>query len=360
MLRRHLAHAFARAPVLELSPCAALRVRWAATLVPAAEALGITQVLDVLEQLYQLHGTVRGREFSIICPDPKHNERKPSCDVNLDTGFWHCFSCGVGGDIAALGEKVWGVSREEVLDRIQPSSEERIRAKLKHRLSSIVQRRRPVLAVPLPDHFEDGPLTELKRRGFTTATLQRWGVQYVSELELIGNNGPFTISDAYAIPVRDEKGMLLSWVYRRTKISPEWMPKYLNHPGIPLDDIWFGLQHHAQARHVTVVEGALDTMWLDQWGHPAWGTIGSDMGTHKFNMLQRCESVTVMGDRDGGGVHLVTRIGEAVGDRVPLQVARYAPYEEAEDPQERHPVDLEVALARAVPWVRWRRQNRTA
>lgn len=318
-------------------------------------------MLDVLEQLYQLHGIAKGREYSILCPDPKHNERTPSCDVNLDTGYWHCFSCGVGGDLIALGQLVWNsATREDVLQRIQPSSEERIRAKVKHRLTLVNQRRHAPRPIDLPDHFQPGPLKELERRGFRRTTLKRWGVQYVDELELEGNNGPFTIRDAYAIPVRDEHGMLISWIYRRTKISPEWMPKYLNHPGIPLDDIWFGLQHHASAQHITVVEGALDTMWLDQWSHPAWGTIGADMGTHKFSLLQRCKSVTVMGDRDGGGVHLVTRVGTAVGDRIPLRVARYAAYEDATDPAERHPVDLELALARAVPWARWRRTNKPA
>ena len=39
----------------------------------------------------------KGREHSALCPF--HNEKTPSFTVSDNKGFFHCFGCGVGGDV---------------------------------------------------------------------------------------------------------------------------------------------------------------------------------------------------------------------------------------------------------------------
>ena len=38
-----------------------------------------------------------GRSYKGLCPF--HSEKTPSFHVNRDKGFFHCFGCGVGGDV---------------------------------------------------------------------------------------------------------------------------------------------------------------------------------------------------------------------------------------------------------------------
>ncbi len=38
----------------------------------------------------------RGDEIRVICP--VHEDRRPSCDLNLERGVWICRACGASGD----------------------------------------------------------------------------------------------------------------------------------------------------------------------------------------------------------------------------------------------------------------------
>lgn len=321
-----------------------------------ARELGIDRVEDVLENVLRLGGEVRGDEYIIVCPDPKHLDENPSCSINLDSGYWHCFSCGVGGDLVDLASLVTGVEKSRAKDALKPSSRESIQTILARRLAKIHER--PAArkqSISLPGPYYDGPLSDMRARGFRNETLKRWGIRYVAEETFPSKKEgeTFTIRHSIGIPVRDEKGHLLCWCYRRTNTSPHWQPKYLYTPGVNVSELWFGLQHHANADEIVVVEGAIDTMWLDQCGVPALGMLGSQMGESKLMRLQRHKRVYLLGDRDQAGVMAIERIGSTLGHLMPVFVAMYPSWTDATDPQELQPVDVEIMLARAIPWARY-------
>ena len=54
--------------------------------------VGLVQVISRRVKL-----TKAGREWKGCCPF--HNEKTPSFYVNEDKGFYHCFGCGVHGDV---------------------------------------------------------------------------------------------------------------------------------------------------------------------------------------------------------------------------------------------------------------------
>lgn len=327
-------------------------------LVPAVD-LGVDSVLDVVRHVYHLDGDERGDEFDILCPNPDHDDHSPSCSVNLVTGYFNCFSCRVGGDLAKLGSLVLQRDREEVERLLAPSTPEA--------LFQAVQRRVKAIAMPtvirrqrgpaLPGPYEPGPLDELIDRGFTEETIEKWGVRFALQQTLQSKKGTdFTIRNSIAIPVRDSQGRLMAWVYRRTEGSPDWQPRYIIPNNIEISEVWFGLQHHANAEHIAIGEGALDAMWIDQCGFPALGLLGTQMGHRKIQWLNRYKSVTLFCDRDAGGAEAVQRIGGIIGRTVPLYVAQYdrkiKPGEKC-DPQDLAPIDVEIAMARRVSWTKF-------
>lgn len=337
---------------------------------PVAAELGISNVLDVVQTILGLEGELHGDEYRIPCPNPGHMDSSPSCDVNVDSGKWKCFSCGVGGDLLDLTVVVRDLpnrmgferiaSRDQALDIIRPCSQESVSSIVSYKLERALARRpRAEPLPPLPGPYEDGPLTYMrKERGFSQATLERFGVRWVPEETLMGKKGPFTITNSVAIPIRGERGELLNWCYRATPTSASWQPRYLYfHEGIK--DTWFGVDHHSTEDHITIVEGALDAMWCDQCGFPALAMLGAGIGDKKILWLQRYKSITILGDRDAGGLAAVQKIGTMLGERIPVRVARY-PKWVGDDPQELAGVDLEIMHHRSIPWSTWLLRQTTA
>lgn len=324
---------------------------------PTAEELGVVNVLEVVQSIFDIEGKERGDEYDINCPNPQHIDSHPSCSINLKTGLWHCFSCSSSGDLLHLGHLVTGRSKEDIAEMLKPRSTEALIANVRRKLEQALPKRRSKASVRPSSElgpYSSGPLGSIRRRGFSQHTLKRWGVRFADEETLLNKEGnPFTIKSSIAIPIRDEHNRLLTWCYRRTDSSPSWQPRYLYPTDAALSEIWFGLQHHSQAQHITIVEGALDAMWLDQCGYPALALLGASMGDRKIMWLQRYKSVTILGDRDAGGIAAVERIGKMLGNRLSVKVGRY-PLWMGDDPQELSGVDVEIIHERAVTWTSYK------
>lgn len=324
----------------------------------SAGELGVDSVLDVVKITFGLEGEVSGSEYRVLCPNPGHDDSHPSCGINLVTGYFHCFSCGTGGDLVELGHMVTGQSRPTIKADLQPSTMDALQRTLAVRLKRINTATVATTArsrlIELPGPYEPGPLRYLRDRGFTSETLKRWGIRWCPEQVLPSKKGgSFTIQNTIAIPIRDEHHRLLSWCYRATPLSPSWQPKYLYSPEADISTFWWGMEHHAHASTVVVTEGALDAMNLDQMGYPAVALLGSHMPEAKIKMLQRYRGVIIMGDRDRSGVEMVRRIGAVLGDRIPVRVVRYASWMPGKDVNEMNPIDVDIAVTRALPWTKF-------
>ena len=51
---------------------------------------------------------------------------------------------------------------------------------------------------------------------------------------------------------------------------------------------------------------------------------------------------------------MTRKIGAVLGDRMPIKVVRYAKWMEGKDANAMNPIDVEIAISRAIPWTRWR------
>lgn len=329
---------------------------------PSATDFGVDSVVEVVEQIYGLEGREIGDEYVILCPDPDHNDTSPSCSVNTATGYYHCLSCGIGGDLAALGAVVLNQPREAVEALLRPDTPEGMLLALQRRVARLVapvKRSRPL---EVPDHQDRGDFSELLARQFTEESLEKWGIRYVKEQEFIGSRGePYSIRESIAIPVRTSRGDLAGWCYRRTVASPGWQPRYLYTSGMAVSELWFGVpQPHVS--QTAIVEGALDAIWLDQCGVPALALLGSKMGDRKIKWLKKYDSVILIPDRDVAGVRWCQRVADDIGTSVPVRIGQYRewmisksdPTKRASDPEELTPTDVEIVVATAVPYLVWR------
>lgn len=325
---------------------------------PTATELGVNDVSHILDA-WGVEGNTRGDERDILCPDPNHNERKVgSCSVNLHSGLWNCLACGKAGDIVSLGAIVTGESYEAVKRSLEPSTPEALAATVRSKLAGILRRPERAKAVTLVEYRNTSGLDELYERGFTDETLQAWGIRYVESDVLEGKTNNFTVNHCIAIPIRDGRGRLLAWCYRRTDKSPAWQPRYLYTPAVSLSDTWFGLQRITGVDQVVVVEGALDAIWLDQCGIHALALLGSEMGVRKLSMLGQFSRVILFGDNDTAGAMAVRRIGNVVGSRTAVSVVTYPRYISEYygpkvDPAKLSPIDVELLIAQATPWTTW-------
>lgn len=339
-----------------------------------AEDLGLDDVEGVLRDTLGLEGRVgRRRQWNMLCP--VHSDTSPSCDVDLDTGYWNCFSCDAAGDIVELAHVVLGKSRAECRRMLKVKDPDLRLAGARRRAKALREAVVPPKArkepwspvVPPAGSYSPGPLDSLLDRGFTEETLRRWGVRFSHRVVLHKDpdsltedeNPSFELKAVCCIPVM-EKGHVYLWAYRKTSDSFDWQPKELFTPGGPKQMHWFGIQHHRNEDEVAVVEGPLDAMWLDQWGIPALALMGSQLKNEvanfrKVDQLSSYRKVTFFMDNDDGGLSGTLQLGRLLHERgVEVRVVLYPSWTPPKaDPLDLAGLDCQVLYWRAVPWLKF-------
>lgn len=336
---------------------------------PLASDLGVSDVLAVVIEIFQIEGDQHGDEYKFLCP--VHAENSPSADVNLDSGLWSCFSCGAKGDLAGLGSVVLERSREEIIALLKPGTPDAKLSAVQRKLQiarqspAISSTMRQELDLPTPGQYGTAGTSQLdymRQRGFTKATCRAWNVRWVRSQTLTKDDGDqFTIKDSIGIPVRSRDGKLQAWCYRKTDLSAAWQPRYLYTPGFDLSGNWFGLHMVDPNETVYIVEGPMDAMWLWQHGFPALALMGSNhKNPRKFRLLLDFRNIVLVPDYDAGGVFMAHRVGLILRGRVPVSVARWPKAvvartgKDEPDPQDiREPKDLKLVVSRAIPWQAW-------
>lgn len=325
----------------------------------ASMLINESDVLFVLESLLGLDFQIRGDEAWMSCIEPNHEDVHPSFSINIESGLAHCFACGWRGDIVQVAATVWNVPRHQAQLMLygSPNKDSLLRL-INNRLARTVIKRRRVITPrywPCENECKDYLLS----RGFTDSAVADWDVGYIKLGKLKRDDGSaFYLSHCLVLPVRNN-GRTVGWIYRSTHRSPRYQPRYFYSPGLPVGSIWYGWDRAASEEEVVVVEGPLDTMRLWQCGIPAVGCLGSHPGIPKINKLKRFRSVIVLGDRDPSGLMLTSKIVRAIGETVPLRVARYPPESSAKDPCELTPYELRRVIQEAEPALTWlqRKEN---
>lgn len=235
-----------------------------------------TDVAATLEAL-SFEGRCAGVEIRIRCPQPDHDDRRASCDVNTEKRTFYCHSCHATGSIIDLvavvmdtdarGACLWlheqcGVP---LSDRAHPQSPGR-----KARRQKQPEKDEP--PAPPTDHNDEPAFTPFDKplkldaehpfgieRGLVPATIAEFAMGFQ-------DRGMF--KGRWCIPIHDEDGNQLGYCGRHTgKRLPKDVEKWLLPKGFPKSEVLFNL--HRATLHdgaVILVEGPLDAIRLHGLG----------------------------------------------------------------------------------------------
>jgi DNA primase len=280
-----------------------------------------------------------GRIFKGLCCF--HQERTPSFTVDPDRGLYHCFGCGVGGDVFTFVREIDGLSFTEAAERL--ASRYGVTLRYEGGMSRETHSRRTLLAAVreaagfftklLHDSAEaEAARRYLNERGFSQSDAKAWGLGYsppardalyrfllskkfpanqIEEAGLAraGETGQFVdrFRGRLMFPISDIAGDVIGFGARALGTE---QPKYLNSPDSPLyhkAKVLFGLdrarRHLANSGKAVVTEGYTDVLALQKVGvEGAVATCGTALGDLHLETLKRfCDRIVLAFDADAAG-----------------------------------------------------------
>jgi DNA primase len=304
------------------------------------EVRAAADIVDVVQETVPLRRV--GATFKGLCPF--HGEKTPSFHVNRDKGFFHCFGCGVGGDVfkfVELRDKVgFGEAARYLAQRFglpvpdlrtegrDPAADAEREALLKmHEVAGAWFREQ--LARPEGAQARQ----QLAARGLSAGTIEALGLGYAPpsreglkgrlrrqgfDPRLIVKGGLVVARDdgqtvdrfrhRLMIPIARESGTVVAFGGRA--MEADQGPKYLNSPETPIYSkgrTLYGLNltraDMRRAGMAVLVEGYFDFAQAWQAGiAPVAATCGTALTPAQAQLLRRFASRVVLSfDPDSAG-----------------------------------------------------------
>jgi DNA primase len=286
-----------------------------------------------------------GSTFKGLCPF--HGEKTPSFHVNPDKGFFHCFGCGVGGDVfkfLELHEKVafpdavrmlaqkFGISLPEMTDG--DSDDARRDSALREALLKVHEVAAACFREELAGPAGARARQQLKDRDVGAATIEQLGLGYAPQSRdglksrlirqgfaeplllqsgLIVRRDSGEVVDRFRhrliVPICRDTGSVVAFGGRQMD-PDQGGPKYLNSPETPIYSkgrTLYGLNLTKTAIRKTgfavLVEGYFDfAQVLQSQAAPAVASCGTALTPQQAQLLRRFTSKVVLSfDPDAAG-----------------------------------------------------------
>jgi DNA primase len=369
----------------------------------AAEVKTKLSVVDIVGETVSLKKA--GTTYKGLCPF--HGEKTPSFVVTPVRESWHCFGCGLGGDIFSFVMQRDGVLFPEALRTLaqragveideRTKREDVHKARLRQVLDSAIAFYHAVLTQSKAGTVA---LDYLHGRGFTDETIETHQLGWApggwdqmtralgtkrdvrpDELVEVGlasprQSGRGGVYDKFrarvVFPIRDQNGHAVGMGGRLLEGDG---PKYLNSPATPLFDKSRTLYLIDKAKgpirksgQAVIVEGYTDALIAHQAGFDnVVASLGTALTPGQVALLTRYASrialaydVDAAGEKAGtlGVTALAGLIGQLQGDTsgVKLEDVRVARLPDGKDPDEvvrESPALWESAIAKAKPLVEY-------
>lgn len=305
----------------------------------------------------------QGARYTGLCPF--HEERSPSFSVHAEEKLYHCFGCGVGGDLFDFVSETEGIDFPAAVEllaerygvevtREQEDPRAEARRKARNRMSELLERAAGFYSTFLKDAPEAGKARKyLASRGLGDEILSSFGIGYAPSawdtLILRGQRAGFKVGELAAtglvqkgrsggmydrfreritFPIRDARGRTVGFGARAMR--PEQKPKYLNSAENELfhkSEILYGIDQArpsmAKAGRALVVEGYTDVLALHQAGlTETVGIMGTAITEQQIAQLSATVDTVILAlDADAAGRKAMLRAQEvAAGRKLAIRV----------------------------------------
>ncbi|HKL80718.1 MAG TPA: DNA primase [Mobilitalea sp.] len=316
----------------------------------------------------------KGSNHMGLCPF--HNEKTPSFSVSPSKQMYHCFGCGVGGNVFTFIMEYENYTFVEALKYLaekaginlpeqEYSEEARKQADLKGRLLEVNKEAAKYFYYQLKK-TERGQAAHdyLTNRGLSEEVIKQFGLGYANkysddlykylkgleyEDEFLKQSGLVSIDelrgghdkfwDRVMFPIMDANHRVIGFGGRvMGKVGNE-VPKYLNSPETRVFDKsrnLYGLNfaRTARASNFLICEGYMDVIALHQAGFTnAVASLGTAFTTFHANLLKRyTNEVLLTFDSDGAGIQAALRAIPILKEAgVTVKVIDMKPYKDPDD-----------------------------
>ena len=292
-------------------------------------------IVDVISQYMYLKRS--GRNYFGLCPF--HNEKSPSFSVSPDKQIFHCFGCGVGGNVISFIMKIEGCGFVEAIQilaekaNIQlPTLENNVdsqREELKAKVYKVNEFTAKFYHENLYKPTSKAGQEYVKKRMLTNDTLENYkigfsgrfnelymalkhngfGDQEILESGLVNRNDNGQYIDRYRnrlmFPICDVRGRVIAFGGR---VLDDSKPKYINSP----ENVIYSKGRHLfglnvakkyDTKQLLIVEGYMDVISLHQRGvKNVVGALGTALTQQQgFLLRKNAEQVILSFDSDEAG-----------------------------------------------------------
>ena len=292
---------------------------------PSEEIKQRINIVDLVGEYVQL----RKAGVNFRAPCPLHNEKTPSFIVSPVKQIWHCFGCGLGGDIFEFIKQMEGVEFGEALHMLaaragitlkKPTAEYRAEADKKKVLYEINDLAAKYFAKVLEaSQGAEAARQYIQKRGFKQETIKKWQLGYspddfhafenfvitrgfqkqeVAAAGLLVKKDDGSFYDRFRgrvmFPIFDIHGRVVGFTGRILK-DAEGAAKYVNSPETEIyskSQVLYGLNFaRTEIRKddsVVIVEGNVDVITCHEFGFMnVVGSSGTALTGAALELLKR-------------------------------------------------------------------------
>lgn len=300
-------------------------------------------IVDVISGYVRLQK--KGGNHWACCPF--HGEKTPSFSVSGSKQMYHCFGCGVSGNVYTFVMKYENYSFPEAvklladragvkLPEMEYTQEQKARADRRSRLLAVNREAAKFFYYQLRSPRGAIGYQYLQKRELSDETMHRFGLGYAGknggelvkylrekgfEDDVIKEAGVASFSERHGLisqfwnrvmyPIQDANNRVIGFGGR---VMGDGEPKYLNSPETPVFDKrrnLYGLNFARSARsgNIIICEGYMDVISMHQAGFvQAVASLGTAFTMEQANLLRRyTDNVLLAYDSDGAGVKAALR-----------------------------------------------------